>query len=250
MRETKRVDWILSNFGFGTRREIKQMVKNGEVKVDGEVIKDSGMHVDPKTSKIEISGQTLNYRQFIYIMMNKPSGVISATFDNKHETVVDLLPEEYKCFEPFPVGRLDIDTEGLMLLTNDGQLAHEILSPKKHVPKRYFANVEGEVTSEDVIKFEEGLVLEDGYKTLPAELYIIEQGESSRVEVVIYEGKFHQVKRMFEAVGKKVKYLKRVTMGNLVLDESLELGECRELMEDELSNLINLVRDKDDVSLN
>jgi 16S rRNA pseudouridine516 synthase len=250
MRETKRVDWILSNFGFGTRREIKQMVKNGEVKVDGEVIKDSGMHVDPKTSKIEISGQTLNYRQFIYIMMNKPAGVISATFDNKHETVVDLLPEEYKCFDPFPVGRLDIDTEGLMLLTNDGQLAHEILSPKKHVPKRYFANIEGEVTSEDVIKFEEGLILEDGYKTLPAELYIIEQGESSCVEVVIYEGKFHQVKRMFEAVGKKVKYLKRVTMGNLVLDESLGLGECRELMEEELSSLINLVRDKDDVNLN
>ncbi|OPZ94500.1 MAG: Ribosomal large subunit pseudouridine synthase B [Firmicutes bacterium ADurb.Bin419] len=250
MRETQRVDKILSNFGFGTRREIKQLVKSGEVKVDGEVIKDSGMHVDPKTSKIEISGHTLKYRQFIYVMLNKPAGVISATFDNKHETVVDILPEEYKCFELFPVGRLDIDTEGLLLMTNDGQLAHELLSPKKHVPKRYFAYIEGVVSEDDVKKFEEGLILEDGYKTLPAELNILSQDEISSVEVVIYEGKFHQVKRMFEAVGKKVKYLKRFTMGNLVLDEALALGECRELTENELSNLIKAVRAEDDSNLN
>lgn len=250
MRETQRVDKILSNFGFGTRREIKQLVKNGEVKVDGEVIKDSGMHVDPKTTKIEISGQILKYRQFIYIMMNKPAGVISATFDNKHETVVDILPEEYKCFEPFPVGRLDIDTEGLLLMTNDGQLAHELLSPKKHVPKRYFACIEGEVLQEDVKKFEEGLILDDGYRILPAELYILSQDEFSNVEVVIYEGKFHQVKRMFEAVGKKVKYLKRVAMGNLILDEALALGECRELTEYELTNIIKEVRTEADSNLN
>ncbi|WP_010248193.1 pseudouridine synthase [Acetivibrio cellulolyticus] len=250
MRETQRVDRILSNFGFGTRREIKQLVKNGEVKVDGEVIKDSGMHVDPKTSKIEISGQVLNYRQFIYVMMNKPAGVISATFDNRHETVVDILPEEYKCFDPFPVGRLDIDTEGLLLMTNDGQLAHELLSPRKHVPKKYFAYIEGEVSAGDVKMFEEGILLDDGYKTLPAELHILEQGESSSVEVIIFEGKFHQVKRMFEAVGKKVKYLKRITMGNLVLDEALATGECRELTENELTGLINAVRTENDSNLN
>lgn len=250
MRETQRVDKILSNYGFGTRREIKQLVKNGEVKVDGEVISDSGMHVDPKKSQIEISGQKLNYRQYIYIMMNKPTGVISATFDNRHETVIDILPEEYKCFELFPVGRLDIDTEGLLLITNDGQLAHELLSPKKHVPKRYFAFIEGEVTEDDVKKFEEGIILEDGYKALPAELYILDRDVNSSVDVVIYEGKFHQVKRMFEAVGKKVRFLKRVTMGNLVLDKELAPGECRELTQEELSNLINEVRSEKDSNLN
>lgn len=250
MRETQRVDKILSNFGFGTRREIKRLVKNGEVKVDGQVISDSGMHVDPKKSQIEISGQKLNYRQYIYIMMNKPAGVISATFDNKHKTVVDILPKEYKCFNLFPVGRLDIDTEGLLLLTNDGQLAHELLSPKKHVPKRYFAFIEGEVSEEDVRKFEAGLILEDGYKTLPAELYILDKGIYSSVEIVIYEGKFHQVKRMFEAVGKRVKFLKRVAMGSLILDKELAPGECRELTEEESTNLINEVRSKKDSNLN
>jgi len=250
MRETQRVDKILSNSGFGTRREIKQLVKSGQVKVDGEVIDDSGMHVDPKKSQIEISGQKLNYRQYIYIMMNKPAGVISATFDDRHETVIDILSEEYKCFDLFPVGRLDIDTEGLLLITNDGQLAHEILSPKKYVPKRYFAFIEGEVTQEDVKRFEEGVILEDGYKTLPAELYILDRDVNSSVDVVIYEGKFHQVKRMFEAVGKKVKFLKRVTMGNLVLDKDLAPGEFRELTQDELSNLINEVRSQKENNLN
>jgi 16S rRNA pseudouridine516 synthase len=250
MRETQRVDKILSNSGFGTRREIKQLVKSGQVKVDGEVIDDSGMHVDPKKSQIEISGQKLNYRQYIYIMMNKPAGVISATFDDRHETVIDILSEEYKCFDLFPVGRLDIDTEGLLLITNDGQLAHEILSPKKHVPKRYFAFIEGEVTQEDVKRFEEGVILGDGYKTLPAELYILDRDVNSSVDVVIYEGKFHQVKRMFEAVGKKVKFLKRVTMGNLVLDKDLAPGEFRKLTQDELSNLINEVRSQKENNLN
>jgi len=250
MRETKRVDKILSNFGFGTRREVKQLVRNGEVKVDGEVITDSGMHVDPEKSQIEISGEKLNYRQYIYIMMNKPSGVISATFDNRHETVIDILPNEYKCFDVFPVGRLDIDTEGLLLLTNDGQLAHDILSPKKHVPKKYFAFIEGEVSEYDVKRFEEGLVLEDGYKTLPAELKILDRGVNSSVEVIIYEGKFHQVKRMFEAVGKKVTFLKRITMANLVLDKDLAPGECRELAQYEVTNLVKEVKGKKDNSLN
>ncbi|HOP99729.1 MAG TPA: pseudouridine synthase [Acetivibrio clariflavus] len=250
MRETKRVDKILSNLGFGTRKQIKQLIKNGEVKVDGQVINDSGMHIDPKKSQIEISGQRLKYRQFIYIMMNKPAGVISATFDNKHKTVVDILPDEYKCFNLFPVGRLDLDTEGLLLLTNDGQLAHELLSPKKHVPKKYFAFIEGEVSKDDVKKFEEGITLDDGYKTLPAELYILDSGANSSVDVIIYEGKFHQIKRMFEAVGKKVKYLKRISMGSLVLDNELAPGECRELTEEEISNLINEVKGKNADKLN
>lgn len=240
MRETQRLDKVLSNFGYGTRKEIKQILKEGAVKVDGAVIKDGSVHVDPKASAIEIYDEMLNYREFIYLMMNKPDSVISATYDKKLKTVIDLLPDEYKCFELFPVGRLDIDTEGLLLMTNDGQLAHELLSPKKHVPKKYYALVAGEVDDSDISRFKEGLVLEDGYKTLPSELCVIRTGECSEIEVVIYEGKFHQVKRMFEAVGKKVKYLRRLEMGNLTLDEGLKVGECRELTEEEVSMIKTL----------
>lgn len=237
MRNTQRLDKVLSNFGYGTRKEIKTAVKNGIVSVDGVTVKDSGMHVDPESSVIRIGAETLNYKKYIYVMMNKPDGVISATEDKKWKTVVDILPEEFGIFDLFPVGRLDIDTEGLLIMTNDGPLAHELLAPKKHVPKKYYALVDGNVTEEDIGKFKQGLILEDGYKTLPADLEIIKSGEQSEIELVIYEGKFHQVKRMFEAVGKKVKYLKRVQMGKLKLDESLKTGESRELTEEELELL-------------
>lgn len=234
MRDTQRIDKILSNSGFGTRKEIKKLIKNGEVKVDGVVVKDSAMQVNPKESVIEVAGEILKYREYIYIMMNKPQGVISATYDNRHRTVIDILPDEYKFFNLFPVGRLDIDTEGLLLLTNDGQLAHELLSPRKHVPKKYYAFIDGIVTTKDVDVFREGVVLDDGYKTLPSELFILKSGPYSEVEIVIYEGKFHQVKRMFEAVGKKVKYLRRIGMGKLKLDETLEPGDVRELTDEEM----------------
>lgn len=237
MRKTQRLDKILSNFGYGTRREIKQAVKDGIIKVDCAVAKDAGMHVNPENSVIEINGEALNYREYIYIMMNKPKGVISATYDPRHKTVVDLLPEEYLCFEPFPVGRLDIDTEGLLVMTNDGQLTHELLSPKKHVPKKYYAEIDGRVDETDVRSFENGVVLEDGYETMPASITILSQGDTSIIEVVIMEGKFHQVKRMFKAVGKEVRYLKRIEMGRLKLDGSLELGRCRELSVEELELL-------------
>lgn len=237
MRNTQRLDKLLSNFRYGTRKEIKQLVKTGEIKVDGAVVSDSGIHVDPINSVIDISGKVLNYRKFIYIMMNKPDGVISATFDNKLRTVIDILPEEYKCFELFPAGRLDIDTEGLLLLTNDGQLAHELLSPKKHVPKKYYALIDGVVNIDDVEKFKEGVILDDGYKTMPADLKIIRKGQRSEIELVLHEGKFHQVKRMFEAVDKKVIYLKRIQMGGLKLDDTLKPGECRELTPTEVERL-------------
>jgi 16S rRNA pseudouridine516 synthase len=237
MRNTQRLDKVLGNFGYGTRKDIKQAVKNGIVKVDGNVVKDSSMHVDPKCSVIEIEGEILNYREFIYVMMNKPDGVVSATYDNKLRTVIDILPDEFKCFELFPVGRLDIDTEGLLILTNDGHMAHELLTPKKHVSKKYYALVEGVVNESDIKAFREGVVLEDGYKTLPGELTILKPDNTSEIELVIYEGKFHQVKRMFEAVDKKVKYLKRVEMGKLKLDEGLNTGECRELSVEEVSIL-------------
>jgi len=238
----QRLDKLLSDFGYGTRKEVKQFVKNGLVLVDGIRAKDASMHVDPEKSVIEVQGEVLQYRKYIYIMMNKPQDVISATFDNRKRTVIDLLPDKYSCFSLFPAGRLDIDTEGLVLLTNDGQLAHRLLSPKKHVPKKYYALVEGDVNDEDVRKFSEGVILDDGYKTLPAKLDILSKhrnnsGWLSEIELVIHEGKFHQVKRMFMAVGKKVKYLKRVQMGGLKLDESLKPGQWRELTEDEIKLL-------------
>ncbi len=237
MKCTQRLDKVLSNFGFGSRAEIKKLVKNGSVIVDGSNAADASMHVDPENSVIVVSGKRLNYRRFIYLMMNKPEGVISATYDPKLKTAIDLLPEEYTCFDLFPAGRLDIDTEGMLLLTNDGQLAHDILSPKKHVDKRYYALIDGEVTDEDVRSFADGVVLDDGYKTMPAELFILKSGLRSEIELVLHEGKFHQVKRMFEAVGKRVTYLKRLQMGGLKLDEALEPGQCRELTPEEVKLL-------------
>ncbi len=234
MRRTQRLDKLLSNFGFGSRATIKRLVKSGLVTVDGIVVSDASLHVDPENSVVIINGKKLNYREFVYLMMNKPAGIISATRDAKLKTAIDILPEEFACFDLFPAGRLDIDTEGMLLLTSDGQLAHDILSPKKHVDKRYIALIEGETTDEDVRIFAEGVILDDGYKAMPAELEIMRSGIRSEVEIVLHEGKFHQVKRMFEAVGKKVVYLKRIQMGSLRLDESLEPGECRELSIEEV----------------
>lgn len=237
MKNSQRLDKLLSNFGYGSRSEIRNLIKDGAVTVDGAIVKDASMHVDPQSSKIELGGRILNYREFIYLMMNKPAGVISATTDNKLKTAVDLLPAEFSCFDLFPAGRLDIDTEGLLLLTNDGQLAHNLLSPKKHVSKRYYAIIDGMVTDADAKAFKEGVMLDDGYVTMPANLQIIRSEQHSEIELELHEGKFHQVKRMFEATGKKVTYLKRVQMGGLKLDDSLEPGTCRELTPDELELL-------------
>ena len=237
MANRQRLDKVLSNFGFGSRKEIKSAVKAGLVTIDGIIAKDSAAYVDPDENLIEMNGERLFYRKYIYLMMNKPDGVISATEDLTQETVIDLLDPEFYPFELFPVGRLDKDTEGLLLLTNDGKLAHDLLSPKKHVPKRYFAVIDGEVNEKDVAAFAKGVTLDDGYKTLPAQLEILVQGEESEIEIVIHEGKYHQIKRMFEARNKKVTFLKRLSMGPLVLDEDLELGEYRELTEEELESL-------------
>jgi 16S rRNA pseudouridine516 synthase len=234
---TMRLDKLLGNMGFGTRKEIKQFAKEGLIKLDGKVVKDTSQHVDITAQQIEFDGEIVEYRQYIYILMNKPKGVISATEDLRERTVLDLLDYEYIKFEPFPVGRLDKDTEGLLVLTNDGKMAHELLSPRKHVPKRYFAEIEGKVTLDDVERFRRGLILDDGYHTLPAELTILSAGELSEIEVTIHEGKFHQVKRMFLAVEKKVKFLKRIQMGNLTLDPELLPGEYRELSVEELRRL-------------
>lgn len=233
----ERLDKVLSNMGYGTRKEVKALVKSGEVSVNGVKVKDSAQHVLPETDDIYISGEKLLYRKYVYIMLNKPKGVVSATEDNYDKTVIDLLSEELRIFYPAPVGRLDKDTEGLLLITNDGELNHLLLSPKKHVPKKYYAKIEGTVVEEDIIKFRSGVVLDDGYKTMPAELSIINSDKESEIEVILHEGKFHQVKRMFEAVGKKVLYLKRLEMGSLKLDENLKTGDYRELLEEELASL-------------
>lgn len=242
MGKKQRVDKILAHMGYGTRSEIKRLVKQGAVEVGGKTVKDSGQQVDPDLETITVDGERVEFREFVYLMLNKPPGVVSATEDSRDRTVVDLLADEYIPFEPFPVGRLDKDTEGLLLLTNDGKLAHNLLSPRKHVPKTYFAEVEGKVDGTDAAAFEKGVELDDGYVTMPAKLVILKEGDPaegrvSKIELTIMEGKFHQVKRMFQSVGKKVVYLKRIAMGPLLLDEHLSTGQYRELTEDELELL-------------
>ena len=246
-----RLDKFLSGMGAGTRTEIKKAVKAGLVTVDGAVAKDPGMHVG-EDSAVTYRGEPVVYEEFVYYMMNKPAGVISASEDSREETVVDLIDEQ-KRRDLFPAGRLDRDTEGLLLITNDGGLAHRLLSPKHHVDKKYYAEVSGTVTEDDVQAFADGLVLPDGLECLPAKLEVLTAGTyeassdetapedevlvTSEVEVVIQEGKFHQIKRMFAARGMEVLYLKRLTMGPLELDESLAPGEYRRLTDEELQAL-------------
>ncbi|SFH74998.1 pseudouridine synthase [Pisciglobus halotolerans] len=235
-----RLDKLLAHTGFGTRKEVKALLKKGIVTVNGETEKDGKRQVDEENDRIQVLGEQVQYQEFVYFMLNKPQGVISATTDDFHETVIDLLEPQDQLQEPFPVGRLDIDTEGLLLLTNDGALAHDLLSPKKHVDKLYEAEIIGLVTEEDQKAFQHGIQLDDGYLCKPANLTIIKtetEKKRSTVQVTIREGKFHQVKRMFEAVDKKVVYLKRTTMGPLKLDQHLKLGQYRPLTEEEIETL-------------
>lgn len=232
-----RIDKLLSNSGFGSRKEVKILLKSKAVEVNGDTVRDPKFHVNENEDEVSVAREPVVYREFIYLMMNKPQGVISATEDRFDETVIDLLAEDEQRFEPFPVGRLDKDTEGLLLITNDGKLAHELLSPKKHVDKTYYARIDTPVTEEDIEAFKQGVTLDDGYETKPAQLRILNSAEESEIELTITEGKFHQVKRMFESVNKQVVFLKRLSMGTLELDKTLELGEYRELTEDELTKL-------------
>lgn len=234
MGKKMRVDKLLSNVGVASRAELKKYCKQGLISVNGKVINNPGVQVDSESDDIRFNGEKIVYREFVYIMLNKPDGYISATFDKYDPIVLDLIDQSYLVFEPFPVGRLDKDTEGLLVLTNDGQLAHRVLSPKKHVSKTYYAKIQGKVTEEDILAFEKGVILDDGYETMPSQLKILKSDDMSEIELTIHEGKFHQVKRMFESVGKKVVYLKRLSMGKLKLDESLKLGEYRELTEEEV----------------
>lgn len=235
-----RIDKLLAHSGFGTRKEVKQLLKSKMVEINGKVEKSPKTHVDPEEDTIVVGGEEVHYQEFVYYMLNKPQGVISATEDPMHETVVDVLEPADVLQNPHPVGRLDIDTEGLLILTNDGQLTHKLTSPNHHVDKTYYADIDGIVTEEDVQKFKEGLTLDDDFETMPAELIILrvdKEQSFSEVEITIQEGKFHQVKRMFEAVGKEVLYLKRLSMGELELDKNLEVGTYRELRKEEIEIL-------------
>ncbi len=237
-----RLDKLLANMGFGTRKTVKTLLKAKEVTVNGIVIKDGKSQVDPDKDKVVVAGEAVEYQEFVYFMLHKPQGVVSATNDNLHKTVIDLLAPKDQVLDPFPVGRLDKDTEGLLLLTNDGTLAHNLLSPKKHVDKCYKATINGIVNEQDIVAFKNGITLNDGFNCQSAELDILSidvDAEQSIIQVTIHEGKFHQVKRMFEAVDKSVTYLKRLSMGNLKLDETLEIGKYRQLTEEELSSLTN-----------
>lgn len=232
-KKKMRIDKYLSNMGIGSRTEVKKYIKNGFVMVRGKVIRDPGELVSSE-AEVFFAGEQVTYKEFVYWMMNKPQGVISATEDPRQSTVLELLDPKDRRDGIFPVGRLDKDTEGLLLLTNDGKLAHNILAPKKHVEKEYYAKVEGKVSEQDVRSFEEGIRLDDDTLCKSAVLQILKADDISQVRVVIREGKFHQIKRMFESRGKKVIYLKRLRMGELLLDERLDLGEYRELSEEEM----------------
>lgn len=234
-----RIDKCLADCGLGTRSEVKSLLKAKRITVNGKVVNNGKVQVNPETDEILFDGEKIQYEEFVYIMMNKPKGVVSATEDNLHKTVLDLIDPLYFKKGVFPVGRLDIDTHGLLLLTNDGELAHRLLSPKKHVTKIYQARVEGVMTAEDAAAFEKGIVLSDGTECMPARLDILSTAQDeSIVQIHLKEGKFHQVKRMVKAFGKTVVDLQRLTMGPLKLDESLALGESRPLTEEELESLM------------
>ena len=233
-----RLDKYLAEMGVGTRQEVKKQIRQGKVTVNGTVGKAADTKCDETCDEVTIGGRNISYVSYEYYMLNKPGGVVSATEDRRDTTVIDLIKDK-KRKDLFPVGRLDKDTEGLLLITNDGDLAHRLLAPKKHVDKVYYAKIDGMVTEEDVKRFAEGIDIgaEEEEMTRPAKLDIMKSAEESEIRLTIHEGKFHQVKRMFLAVGKEVTYLKRERMGTLCLDENLKPGEYRLLTEEEIENV-------------
>ena len=236
-----RLDKYLADMGIGTRSRIKKEIRSGQVIVNGKPICRPELKINTDQDEVLFQGEPVTYEEYEYYMLNKPAGVISAASDRQETTVVDLIKDR-KRDDLFPVGRLDKDTEGLLIITNNGELAHRLLSPKKHVDKVYFAKVKGIVTEADVKHFAQGLDIGDEKPTLPAGLVICSSDEISGILLTIREGRFHQVKRMFQAVGKEVVYLKRLRMGSIALDESLKPGEYRRLTEEEVERLCSQER--------
>jgi len=222
----QRLDKILSNLGFGSRKEIGALIRSGRVTVDGKVCKSADEKVDPENQSLCFCGEEVEYRQYEYIMMNKPAGYLSATEDNRQKTVIELLPDRLQRIGLFPAGRLDRDSEGLLLLTNDGAAAHAIISPKKNIDKLYYVKYTGQLHPDTKEKFEAGIEIDGGEICLPAKIELIGEGEA---EITVHEGKFHQVKRMISAAGGEVTYLKRLRIGEIKLDKNLEVGQIRRL---------------------
>lgn len=231
-----RLDKYLADAGQGTRSQVKDLIRAGCVSVNGEPVKKGDIKLDAGYDVVELAGKRIVRYEYEYYMLNKPAGVVSATTDNRDKTVIELISEA-KRRDLFPVGRLDKDTEGLLIITNDGILANNLLAPGKHVSKKYYAKVMGEVTEATVRMFEDGLYIGDDRVTAPAKLEIISAGEQSSVNISITEGRYHQIKRMFLAVGMEVLYLKRLSMGNVKLDDSLECGDYRRLTDEEIRML-------------
>lgn len=230
-----RLDRLLSELGVASRSELRSIIRAGRVRIDGTAVTAPDRRVDAQVNTISLDGEVLRWQRYRYFMMDKPEGVLSVTEDRRQETVLDLLPPELKRLELFPVGRLDKDTSGLLLLTNDGDFAHRVISPKSGVEKRYRAEVEGIPDEADVQAFAEGIVLADGTHCLPARLEITGEGVCY---VTVMEGKYHQVKRMLAACGKPVKHLRRLSVGSLELGESLEPGGIRELGQEDLCKVL------------
>ena len=232
-----RLDKLLAGQGTLSRREVKEMVRRGRVAVNGAVVRTADLRLDPAQDQVEVDGRPLLVKEHIYLMLHKPQGVVSATEDRHQPTVLDLVPPELRRKNLFPAGRLDKDTEGFVLITDDGAFAHRILAPKNKLPKRYTAILDSPIASTVAEEFQKGVDIGSGDTTLPAQLSILENGENPRVSVIICEGMYHQIKRMFERFGHKVLYLKREQIGGLPLDPALPLGACRELTEEELKQL-------------
>ena len=239
-----RIDKFLANQDIGSRSQVKQYIKKGMISVNGTVCKSPEQKIDENTDQISYNGTVIGYQKHHYYMLNKPAGCVSATNDNLHTTILDLLKGSVSVKNLFPVGRLDIDTEGLLLITDDGELSHNLLSPSKHVAKTYFARIDGLVTEEHIKAFKAGLDIGDDKPTKPGTLFIKSVNpdtSTSEILLTITEGRYHQVKRSFEVLGMKVTYLKRLSMGSLALDEALAPGEFRELTDSELQALIQKI---------
>lgn len=234
----KRLDNILVNSGYGSRREVQKIIKQKRVTVNGEIINRPAVHVDVLKDEICVDEERVVYKKFIYLMLNKPKGFVSATHDKFDRTVLELIDDDDKILNPYPIGRLDKDTVGLLLISNDGAMCHRVLSPKRHVEKKYFAKVEGCLNSSHIEIFNKGIEIDGGYVCKPCDLKILNSSiEMSECEIILTEGKFHQIKRMFNAIGFEVLYLKRIKFYDIELDKNLNEGEYRHLTEEEINIL-------------
>lgn len=233
-----RLDKFFSSQNLASRKEIKSVLKNGLIQINGVTASKPECKVDPEQDLITWNGQPVAYQKHLYLMLNKPQGVVSATNDTLHKTVLDLVPDEWKRPGLFPAGRLDKDTTGLVLITDDGDFAHRILSPKNHVEKTYLSRIEGEITEKAIRMFAQGVTLRDGFECLPAQIKVLEGGDCPLVEITICEGKYHQIKRMVASVGGHVLTLQRIRIGSLMLDETLPEGTCRKILHKEIDHFL------------